>query len=307
VKILLTGATGFIGQHALRALARVPGEIVAVAHETKPDAPYAGVRWVRADLRSGRACTALIQRERPTHLLHLAWRPIHGDVADSRDNLTWLKSSIDLGTAFADAGGSRLVASGSCFEYDWTDGVCTEGVTPLTPTTLYGAAKNALRAALAGLAQQAQFSFAWPRVFFAYGPGEHSSRFVASLGRAMLRGDPAEMTAGGQLRDFLYAGDIGESLARFLRSPAEGEFNVGSGAAVPLRDIAHKLAAQIGRPDLLRLGVREPREFEPPLIVANMDKTAAALRWRPQTTLQQGLAETIDSWRVAPDNRTRAG
>lgn len=307
VKVLLTGATGFIGRHALRALARGSSDIVAVAHLTAPEDAPAKVRWVHADLTDSAASAAIVRRERPTHLLHLAWRPVHGNVAGARDNLDWLKASLDLAMAFIDAGGKRIVGSGSCFEYDWSEGVCTEDATPLAPATLYGASKGALRAALAGLAREAGVSFAWPRVFFAYGPGEHESRFVASIARALLRGEPAEMTAGTQVRDFLFAGDIGEALARLLRSRVDGDFNVGSGVASPLRDIAYELAHQLGRPDLLRIGAREPKAFEPPLIVANMDKTNAALGWRPRTTLRDGLAETVAALRGAPDHQTRTG
>jgi len=303
MKVLVTGATGFIGRHALRALTRGAGEIVAVAHAAKPGATAANLRWTHADLKDATASATLMRRERPTHLLHLAWRPVSGDVAHARDNLDWLKASVDLATAFVDAGGERIVGSGSCFEYDWSDGVCIEDVTPLSPATLYGAGKCALRAALSGLARQAGVSFAWPRVFFAYGPSEHSSRFVASIGGAMLRGEPAEMTAGTQVRDYLYAGDIGESLVRLLRSNVEGEFNIGSGVAASLADIARELARQIGTPELLHLGAREPKSFEPPVILANMDKTAAALNWRPRTTLSDGLAETIAALRA--DSRTK--
>lgn len=293
MKVLLTGGTGFLGSHAVEALAAAGLDVVATTRAATPKA-HPNVHWVKADINEVTSLPALMRRERPTHLLHMAWRPVFGDVAGSRDNITWLKSSLDLAAAFMDAGGRRIVGSGSCFEYDWTDGVCIEDVTPLVPSTNYGAAKNALRAALFGMTREAGVSFCWPRMFFTYGPRENETRFVASVARALLRGEPAEMTEGTQIRDFLYAGDIGEALAEIVASDVTGDLNIGSGAPIMLRDIAFTLAGALGREDLLRLGARQPKAHEPARIIADTEKSKRVLNWRARTSLQDGLARTVD-------------
>ncbi|MBL8560354.1 MAG: NAD(P)-dependent oxidoreductase [Hyphomonadaceae bacterium] len=296
MKVLITGGTGFLGGHAVRALSDAGLETVAT-YARRPGPELPGVRWLPLDLLDPGAVRTLVEAERPTHLLHMAWRAVHGNVSGARDNFDWLKASLDLAGAFADAGGKRIVGLGSCFEYDWSNGHCIEDETPLVPSTLYGAAKNALRAALFGLAQDAGVEFAWARVFFTYGPGENESRFVASLATSMLRGEPAEMTSGVQVRDFLYAGDIADALVTLVKARHTGAFNVGTGRPVTLLDIANEVARQTGRPDLLRAGVRQAKPFEPPLIRADMTRTANVLGWEARTSLQDGVAKTIAAMR----------
>lgn len=297
--LLLTGGSGFLGRHTVAALAKSGATDIVATYLNQPGQGYPGVHWERCDLLDVSATAAMVRDVGASHLLHMAWRPVWGNVPNARDNVDWLKASLDLCAAFIDAGGERLVGAGSCSEYDWSRGPCTEAETPLSPATVYGASKNALRAALEGLTRASGVSFAWARIFFTYGPGEHESRFVASMARALLRGEPAEMTSGQQERDYAYAGDIGEALALLATSDHVGAFNVASGSPAPLREIAFELARQIGRPDLLRMGARAPRAYEPETIVAGLDKTVATLGWRATTTLRAGLAETIETIRAA--------
>lgn len=299
MKALLTGGSGFLGRHAVRALADAGVETVATYfHQPGPAARH--VTWVRCDLLDAAAMRALVRRTRASRLLHMAWRPIHGNVNVAEDNADWLRASLGLARAFADAGGERIVGAGSCMEYDWPEGAsCSEALTPIQPNTYYGACKHALHQGLADLAQAKGLSLAWARIFHAYGPGEHETRFVASVAGALLRGEPAEMSCGTQVRDYAYAGDVGEALAQLTLSDCEGVYNVASGVPAALRDIAYEIARQIGRPDLIRLGARATRPYEPKAIVADLGKTAAELGWRPRTSLAKGIAETIATMRGA--------
>lgn len=298
MKVLLTGGSGFLGRHAVDALSRSDAEIVAT-YRRQPGPQRPGIEWRVCDLLNGDSVAALVRETRPTHLLHMAWRPVYGDVADARDNVHWLKASLDLATEFIDAGGQRIVGAGTCLEYGASFNPCDEALTRLAPANTYASCKHALRAALDGLTRAAGVELAWARIFFAYGPGEHETRFVASVARSLLRGEPAEMTSGQQVRDYTYASDLGEALSLLVQSDHVGEFNIGSGTNAALRDIALELARQIGRPELLRLGAKPNRPHEAPMIVADLDKTAAALGWRPRTSLPAGLAETIETLRAA--------
>lgn len=296
MKILVTGGTGFVGGHVLNALDGVSAEVVATCR--KEPAARRGVRWVVADLLTPGVSAELIDRERPTHLIHLGWRSVHGPVANARDNFSWITASLNLASAFVDAGGRRIVSTGSCFEYDWSDGVCVEDRTPLVPATLYGAAKTSLHSALAGLTMGTETSLVWPRVFFLYGPGEHLSRFVMHVARCLLSGVPAEMTEGSQQRDFLYAADAAEALVQLALSDACGVFNVASGATVTLREIAEEIGRQTGRGDLLRIGARQPKAYEPQLILGDATRIAEVVGWKATTSLQAGIASTLDSLRA---------
>lgn len=294
-RVLVTGADGFIGRCCLEPLRRAGFAVEAVSR--RAHAPEPGVGWRHCDLLEPGAARRLIDETAPTHLLHLAWFAKPGAWMQARENFAWVSASLDLVTAFAEAGGRRAVLAGSCSEYDWRYGWCDEAVTPLAPATVYGTCKNALRALTAALAAQSGFSCAWARIFFLYGPGEHPDRLVSSLARALLRGEPAACTSGEQMRDFLHVADVASALVAVLRTEAGGAINIASGAPVAVRDIVGRIAEQTGRAELVRLGALPSRPGDPPLVAGDPRRLRDEVGWRPAFDLDSGLADAVGWWR----------
>lgn len=295
-RVLVTGAGGFIGRHAVAALRSRGLEVHGVSSRPRPAAAD-GVTWHQADLLDAGASSEVLGRVRPSHLLHLAWDVRPGAWMGSGGHISWLRAGLSLLESFAGAGGTRALMVGSCAEYDWNAGVCSEEGTPLVPATLYGASKLALGTVLPAFARQAGISAAWARVFFTFGPGEHANRLVASVIRSVLAGEPAACSDGRQARDFLYVADVGDALATLLELPVTGAVNVGSGQALAVADLARRIGDLMGRPDLIKLGAR-PAVDEPPLVVADIGRLAAT-GWTPQFSVDAGLEATIGWWRKA--------
>ena len=286
-RVLVTGGSGFIGRQTLAPLR-------ARGHEVH--AP----RAQEADLLAPGAAERLVEAQRPTHLLHLAWDARPGLYWTSTDNVAWVEASLRLLRAFAAAGGRRAVFAGTCAEYRWSDSVhCVEASTPLEPATLYGAAKHGLHVVARRFAEQAGVAFAWGRVFFVFGPHEHPARLAASVAAALVRGEPAETTAGTQVRDFLHTEDLGAAFAALLDSDVDGAVNLASGEPRPIRDLVEALGAAAGRPDLLRIGARAANPAEPDAITASVERLRDEVGWRPARTLEERAAETIAWWRQA--------
>lgn len=296
-RVLVTGATGFVGRQALAPLLGRGFEV----HGAAPDAPLrepAGVVWHGADLLEPGASERLCAAVRPTHLLHLAWYTAHGRFWAAPENFRWVASSLELLEAFVRHGGSRVVSAGSCAEYDWcVEGPLRERETPLSPATPYGACKATLGSLQASFARVHGLSAAWGRVFFPYGPHEHPDRFVAHVVRRLLEEAPAECTSGRQERDFLHVADVAAAFAALLDGGVEGPVNIASGRAVPLKEVAAEIARQLGRPDLLRLGALPDRPGDPPSVVASTERLSREVVWQPHHTLESGLAETVEWWR----------
>ncbi|HYG11556.1 MAG TPA: NAD(P)-dependent oxidoreductase [Pyrinomonadaceae bacterium] len=311
-KVLLTGATGFIGRHCLPALAAAGfEEIHAVstreaqggAHVLASAAETARVRWHSADLLSDDAAERVMAEVRPTHLLHMAWYAEPGKYWTSPLNEDWLRASVRLFGAFAGHGGERVVAAGTCAEYDWNyGGYCSESETPLAPATLYGECKRALHDALDALARERGLSAAWGRIFFLYGAHEHPQRLVSSVIRALLRGEPARCTHGEQLRDFLDVRDVADAFVALLASDVRGAVNIASGEAVSLKTVVNKIAEKLQRPDLVQLGALPAPAGEPPLLAADVSRLRGEVRWSPARTLDEGLDASISWWRERMDN-----
>jgi len=290
-RVLVTGARGFIGRHCLPALARRGFEVHAVTSSTV--AGPGDARWHTADLLSPAATRALVATVRPTHALHLAWIATPGQYATALDNLRWAEAGPCLMEALIEFGTARVVATGSCAEYDWNHGVCDEQTTPLVPGTLYAAAKHAWHFAFDAMARST-LSAAWARIFLLYGPGEHPTRIVPSVIQPLLRGQPAQLSAGTQVRDLLYVKDVADALAALLDSPVAGPVNIGSGRGIAIRDLALHIARQLGRPDLLNFG--EPAS-EPARLVASTRRLSHEVGWQPKYDLAAGLSESIAWWR----------
>ena len=301
MKVLLTGASGFIGRHCLTLLRARGYEVHAVGNDhlpnSLPDSP--SVVWHRADLLDHRAVRELLDQTRPTHLLHLAWYAVPGKFWTSSENLRWVTASLELFQQFALAGGQRLVASGTCAEYSCDNGATTqtEGVSPTVPTTLYGACKHALHVMLEAFAEQSGLSYAWGRVFFPYGPHEHTERLLAYAVRSLLQNEKVNCTHGRQVRDLMYVEDVANALVSVLDSQVVGPVNIGSGQGVALKTVIETIAERLGSKDLVRLGALAARADEPAAIVANVRRLRGEVGFVPAYTLDQGLQATIDWWR----------
>src|SRR6202040_302692 len=193
--------------------------------------------------------------------------------------------------------------AGSCVEYDWSKGgVCEERSSPLADAAAglspYASAKIALQKSLAEFAGQQHLSAAWGRIFFQYGPYEHPDRLVPSVIRHLLLNQEALCTHGRQVRSFLHVADVGAAFASLLDSGVQGPVNIGAEERIVLADLIERIAREIGRPDLVRLGARSAPTAEPPLLVPDTHRLRDEVRWQPRFTLSAGISDTIGWWRT---------
>jgi nucleoside-diphosphate-sugar epimerase len=289
-RLLITGASGFIGRHCLSLAASYGSfdELHAAGRRSVDDGTAI---WHVADLRESRQAEELVRSVRPTHLLHCAWIATPGVYLRSPENLDWLTVTIALARAFGEQGGARFVGVGSSAEYAPTAGLCREDVTPIQPNSVYGKCKAASWQAIQAAGQHHGYSCAWGRIFLPYGPGDSAQRLVPSLVTALRAGKPIETTHGRQLRDFIFAPDAAGLLVRLVAGTGSGAYNVGTGRGVPVRQAIEILAKTLGAaPDLLRFGARPLAEGEPMELVADMDKVGREFAWSAATSLEDGLA-----------------
>jgi nucleoside-diphosphate-sugar epimerase len=236
---------------------------------------------------------------RPDVLVHLAWYVEPGRYWTAPENIRWVEASLALLRAFAAAGGRRAVVAGTSAEYDWraVEERIEEQRTPLRPTTLYGAAKHALHTAAAAYAEQAGFELAWGRIFFVYGPGEPAGRLVPSVATGLLAGEPVPTTRGDQIRDFMHVEDVAAAFAALAHDHTTGAVNIASGEPARVGDVVDMLAAQAGRPELLRPGALPDREGDPLRLVADVRRLREEVGFVPLIALPEGLARTLESLR----------
>lgn len=293
-RVLVTGASGFIGRHAPALLLAKGYEVHAVSRSALP---IDGVTWHRGDLLDHDAVSGIVAEVKPTHLLHFAWIATPGVYQESPENGRWLEASVHLFEECIKAGAKRIVAAGSSFEYDWSTGLCDEKETPLNPTTLYGKKKVECFRALEKIGKETGVSTAWGRIFFLFGPHESEKRLVSSVITSLLKGQKAELTHGRQVRDFLYSEDIASAFVALLESDVTGAVNIGSGRAISIRDLVTMAAEKIGRPDLLAFDAKQAPAGEPPRIEVAIERLRKEVGWTEQFGIERGLERTIEWWR----------
>lgn len=290
MKVLLTGASGFLGRYVLQCLEQHGIEVVTMGRRQAPDSQFA--QFIETDLLANPDFAALVKQADATHLLHLAWYAEHGKYWTSPLNLRWVDATVRLVEAFCATGGKHVVAAGTCAEYDWLHGYCLEDNTPQNPATLYGVAKDAARRLTIEICKQHQVTCCWGRVFLPFGAGEASVRLIPSLIDVFQGTRSAFGVNAAVYRDFLHASDVAEGFFALLRCEASGVFNISSGQPLQLRELVQALAMQLNADPELVLRLTTQRTGEPPLLVgANLK--LKALSWQPAQTLAQGLAQTL--------------
>jgi nucleoside-diphosphate-sugar epimerase len=295
-RVLVTGASGFIGRHSLPHLAARGFEVHAVMHiGSLPECP--STVWHRGDLLDGAIVRELLTEVAPTHLMHFAWHAEPGKYQQSEDNLRWCQAGIALVRAFAASGGQRAVLAGTCFEYDFSYGYCSEALTPCVPSTRYGASKLAL-AQLVTRFPPAGVSTAWGRIFHLYGPNEHPKRLVSSVILSLLKGERPRCTHGRQVRDFMHVEDVASAFVALLDSHVAGIVNIGSGQPITIRSLVSTIAESIGLPERIDFGAIDAPPNDPPVLIPDVGRLREEVGWAPHFSLHDGLATTIDWWRT---------
>ena len=300
MKVLLTGASGFVGAALARLLIQEGYQVHALV---RPESDLSriqdlgdSINILHGNLLSPEQVATCVEQVQPELCFHLAWYAEPGVYLSSPLNIQYVSASLNLATQLAKAGCQRLVAAGTVAEYDADYGYLSES-TPTAPVTLYAASKVALYTLLQQLSRQLELDLAWARIFYIYGPYENERRFIPDIINTLLRNEPTRTTLGEQVRDYSHVEDVAGALLAVGRSDLSGPVNIGTGLPVTNRDIVLKIASLLDRPDLVKFGDLPYREGDPMFVCADNQRLVEATGWKPRFDLESGLENTVAWWR----------
>ncbi len=266
-KILVTGASGFIGNHVISQLTGQGFSIVAAGTDIQKASRY---DWF------GKVCfrefnLEKLDREqnyyeyfgRPDILIHLAWeglpnyKSIHHLEVNLPRHFLFLKNMVKNGL-------DDITVTGTCFEYGMQEGCLSEDM-PCKPENAYAIAKNNLRGLLQELCSETYFHFKWIRLFYMYGKGQSPTSLFSQLETAILNNaEVFNMSGGEQVRDYLPVETVAENIVRVsLQNKVEGIINCCSGKPVKIKDIVQEYLKEKGCQIRLNLGYYPYSDYEP--------------------------------------------
>jgi len=274
MKILVTGASGFIGQHVVRKLVSLGHEVIATGRDREKIRAFEWadmIRFIQADLNEANR-NYFDFFGKPDICIHLAWEGL-----PDYKGLFHIEKNLPANYAFIknmfENGLEDITITGTCFEYGMQNGELSEDM-PTMPNTPYSLAKDTLRRFIQELRNRNDFSFKWVRIFYLYGLGQNPRSLFAQLDTALERGDKVfNMSGGEQLRDYLPIEKAADSIAKIAtQKKVEGIINCCSGQPASIRKLVEDHIVASGKKIALNLGYYPYVDYEPMAFWGNSEK-----------------------------------
>lgn len=291
-RVIVTGASGFLGSHLCRVLRDDGAEIYAISRSAPRDTGGC-FRWLQGDMSDICMVRRTLLEVKPDVIFHLAGlvTGVCGLELVFPTLQSLLVSTVNLLTVTAESGSARIVLAGSLTE------PIPNGSEP-TPGSPYAAAKWASSAYGRMFARLYGVPVVNVRVFMTYGPGQDTRKLIPYVTLSLLRQQSPDLSSGSWEADWVYVDDVISGLvaAACIRNVPERTIDLGSGSLVSVRDIVEHLVRLTGSRAAPKFGAVPDRPLEQ-VRVADVAAAQSALSWSPTVSMIEGLRRTVDAYK----------
>lgn len=249
--ILVTGASGFLGQAVIRKLVQTGAyNVIAVTSGRKKTVFPDGVIEEAVDLLDEKARAGIIDRTQPQILMHLAWAQEH-NFRESLNNIRWLEASTSLLRHFAANNGECFFFAGTSDEYSDDNGKAHD-IAYNQRMSMYGECKKAFATIMDNYCSHIGMRFIDGRFFTIYGKGDpHFFGAIPQTILSLLRNEPVVCKAPNTIRDYIHIDDAASAAIQLVGSDYSGSVNIASGRPIMMRDVFRRIATVLGKEHLL--------------------------------------------------------
>ena len=297
MKVVVTGASGFLGSWVCRILQEHHSVTALIRHESNVRrlSGINGLRIVEAPIENWHY---EINSTKPDAYISMDWWGVEGrDRNDSKQLSNVDRTNKLLGRLEPIP---LVIGTGSQAELGPVSDLISESQ-PDAPTTEYGRAKVKARGLFAEYAARTNSRFAWARIFSTYGPLDSNDWLIPSTMQSLAKGVEMPLTPGEQEWSYLHAFDLAEAFRAIVENnQLSGVINVGNPETVKLSDVTKSIAALTGRPELLKFGAIPYREDQV-MRLAPICESLTKAGWQPMVSLKDGL-ENLYQWLVEEKN-----
>jgi nucleoside-diphosphate-sugar epimerase len=287
-RILLTGATGFIGSAVARAAVNRGHHVLGLIRPQsfKGEGRQGQLEFIPGTLED--APWTEISRFKPDVCIHTAWISTPGLYLEAPENRVLVgQSHAFLKRAMEEGAGFSLVL-GTCIEYGTSGEKLNETSSAVTPVSLYARSKNELREIL----EQDGIDLSWGRVFYPYGVGEHPQRLCSSIIAKLLKRQEVLLKTPNSIKDYIHVSDLAAAIVTIVERRSRGVINLGTGEGTSVMEIARMISGILECPELVRAAT-EPSPDPYPYVVADA-RRLKALGWQPKVSLKEGISALIE-------------
>ena len=296
LNVLITGASGFIGNEITTKLLSLNFNIMGLSRSSENKIVHPNLKWIVGNINNIELYKQEVINFNPEVVIHLSWENIpfftlENSIKNLNDSIAFFKFIFDIGSC------KKILVSGSCLEYSKLNGECVESDI-IIPNSHFSWAKETLRLWLNYESRSNNCELGWFRIFYVYGPNQRQNSLIPSLIHTFLNDEEINIKNLYNANDFIYLDDVVDAFISFINKKAlTGIYNLGSGKSISITEICRTLELLLNNTTLRsdkyfnsqKYGVNKKNIN----FWANIEKANLNLEWKPKNSFKKGVKKMM--------------